>query len=93
MSASIIARSCSTISRIFPGDRCLAGDRTSQVEGASSGREVVFTRVENEANWSVPHLNPGVLSLADGKGSSDGEEESSAGVRRLRGWAASGRAW
>ena len=57
----------STISKIFPGDRCIAGDRTSNVEGSLAGREMVFTRAEQEANWQVPHLNPGVLSLDDGK--------------------------
>jgi len=60
----------SAISRILPGNMCIAGDRSSQVEGSStSGRETVFTRVEAEANWQVPHLNPGVLSLADAKSS------------------------
>jgi len=59
----------SNISRILPGNMCIAGDRTSQVEGSSTGRELVFSRVEQEANWQVPHLNPGVLSLADAKSS------------------------
>ena len=59
----------STISKILPSDHCLAGDRTSKIEGATSGRELVFSRVEQEANWQVPHLNPGVLSLADAKSS------------------------
>merc|ERR1712216_303056 len=27
----------------------------------------VFNRVEQEANWQLPHLNPGILSLADFK--------------------------
>lgn len=59
----------SVISRILPGQMCIAGDRTSKVEGSSVGREMVFSRVEQEANWQVPHLNPGVLSLADAKSS------------------------
>jgi len=59
----------SSISKIWPGYMCEAGDRTSKVEGSSSGRELVFTRVEQEANWQVPHLNPGVLSLTDAKSS------------------------
>jgi len=59
----------SSISKIWPGYMCEAGDRTSKVEGSSSGRELVYTRVEQEANWQVPHLNPGVLSLADAKSS------------------------
>lgn len=57
----------SRISKIWPGDRCLAGDRTSNIEGSQTGREIIFTRVEQEANWQVPHLNPGVLSLDDAK--------------------------
>uniref|UniRef100_A0A7S2N5N0 Peptidyl-prolyl cis-trans isomerase n=1 Tax=Haptolina brevifila TaxID=156173 RepID=A0A7S2N5N0_9EUKA len=59
----------SAISKIMPGYMCEAGDRSSKVEGASSGRELVFSRVEQEANWQVPHLNPGVLSLTDSKSS------------------------
>ena len=59
----------SAISKIIPGYMCEAGDRTSKVEGSSTGRELVFSRVEQEANWQVPHLNPGVLSLADSKSS------------------------
>lgn len=60
----------SSISKILPGYKCEAGDRSSRVEGAStSGKELVFTRVEHEANWQVPHLNPGVLSLCDFKSS------------------------
>jgi len=59
----------SSISKIFPGEKCLAGDRESRVEGAVSGRDQVFSRVEQEANWQVPHLNPGVLSLYDFKSS------------------------
>ena len=59
----------SVISKIWPGDKCHAGDRTSNVEGSSTGRETVFSRVDQEANWSVPHLNPGILSLADSKSS------------------------
>ena len=59
----------STISKIFPGYMCEAGDRTSKIEGSLTGREVVFNRVDQEANWQVPHLNPGVLSLADAKSS------------------------
>ena len=59
----------STFSRIVPGDMCVGGDRTSNVEGSTTGRELVFTRAEAEANWQVPHLNPGVLSLADAKSS------------------------
>ena len=43
----------STISRILPGNMCVAGDRTSNIEGASSGRELVFSRVDQEANWQV----------------------------------------
>ena len=60
----------SSISKIWPGYMCEAGDRTSKVEGSvSAGKELVFSRVEQEANWQVPHLNPGVLSLADAKSS------------------------
>ena len=59
----------SMISQIFPGEKCLAGNRESRVEGAMSGRDTVFSRVEQEANWQVPHLNPGVLSLYDYKSS------------------------
>jgi len=59
----------SAVSKIMPGYMCEAGDRSSKVEGATSGRELVFSRVEQEANWQVPHLNPGVLSLADSKSS------------------------
>jgi len=60
----------SSFSKILPGDYCEAGDRTSRIEGeGSDGRDVCFTRVDQEANWSVPHLNPGVLSLVDGKSS------------------------
>ena len=60
----------SSFSKILPGFYCEAGDRTSRVEGeGSDGRETIYTRVDQEANWSLPHLNPGVLSLADGKGS------------------------
>ena len=59
----------STISQIFPGEKCLAGDRETNIEGQSSGRDQVFSRVEQEANWQVPHLNPGVLSLYDFKSS------------------------
>ena len=57
----------STISKIFPGHKCEAGDRTSKVEGSFVGRELIFSRAAQEANLEVPHLNPGVLSLADGK--------------------------
>mmetsp|Transcript_28109 Transcript_28109/g.76000 ORF Transcript_28109/g.76000 Transcript_28109/m.76000 type:complete len:266 (-) Transcript_28109:388-1185(-) len=57
----------SAISTIFPGEKCVAGDRESRIEGAVSGRDQVFSRVEQEANWQVPHLNPGVLSLYDFK--------------------------
>jgi cyclophilin family peptidyl-prolyl cis-trans isomerase len=59
----------SSISKIWPGFKCEAGDRTSKVEGSSSGQELVFSRVDQEANWQVPHLNPGVLSLTDAKSS------------------------
>jgi peptidylprolyl isomerase len=57
----------SMFSKILPGFMCHGGDRTSKVEGSSSGRELVFTRVDQEANWQVLHLNPGVLSLTDAK--------------------------
>ena len=58
----------SNVTTILPGDYAIAGDRTSFQEGAASlGSQVVFSRVEQEANWQVPHLNPGVLSLADAK--------------------------
>ena len=59
----------STFAKIYPGFYCEGGDRSSQREGAStsSGREAVFNRVEQEANWQLPHLNPGILSLADFK--------------------------
>ena len=59
----------SAISKILPGNMCIAGDRTTKVEGSSSssGKEVVFMSAAQEANWQVPHLNPGVLSLADAK--------------------------
>uniref|UniRef100_A0A7S3BP91 PPIase cyclophilin-type domain-containing protein n=2 Tax=Haptolina ericina TaxID=156174 RepID=A0A7S3BP91_9EUKA len=60
----------STINEIFPGDKCIAGDRETKIEGAAySGKDAVFSRVEQEANWQVPHLNPGVLSLSDFKSS------------------------
>ena len=61
----------SIISKIYPGFHCIAGERESRVEGASSSRsrEAVFSRVESEANWQLPHLNPGILSLADAKSS------------------------
>jgi len=60
----------SSFSRIVPGFMCEAGDRQSKAEGALNlGRENVFQRVESEANWRVPHLNPGVLSLTDAKSS------------------------
>jgi len=60
----------SVFSKILPGDYCEAGDRTSRVEGeGSGGREHCSTRVDQEAKWSLPHLNPGVLSLVDGKSS------------------------
>ena len=55
----------SSISKILPGYKCEAGDRSSRVEGAStSGKELVFTRVEHEANWQVPHLNPACSHFA-----------------------------
>ena len=58
----------SQISKLFPGFYCVAGDRQSRIEGiASHSREAVFARVEQEANWQLPHLNPGVLSLADAR--------------------------
>ncbi len=57
----------SVFSKIMPGSLCEAGDRTSKVEGSMVGKETVYARVEQEAQWSVPHLNPGVLSLADNK--------------------------
>jgi cyclophilin family peptidyl-prolyl cis-trans isomerase len=58
----------STFSKIFSNFMCEAGDRQSQAEGALTlGREQVFSRVEQEANWRVPHLNPGILSLTDAK--------------------------
>ena len=42
----------STISKIVPGNMCVAGDRTSKVEGAvGAGRELVYSRVDQEANW------------------------------------------
>jgi len=60
----------SSISKIFPGYMCQSGDRTTKVEGGvSTGKELVYTRVDQEANWQVPHLNPGVLSLTDSKSS------------------------
>lgn len=39
----------------FPpqGGKCIAGDRESRIEGAISGRDQVFSRVEQEANWQV----------------------------------------
>jgi len=60
----------SSFSKILPGFMCEGGDRQSKAEGAISiGRENVFSRVEQEANWRVPHLNPGILSLTDAKSS------------------------
>uniref|UniRef100_A0A7S0Q182 Peptidyl-prolyl cis-trans isomerase n=1 Tax=Coccolithus braarudii TaxID=221442 RepID=A0A7S0Q182_9EUKA len=56
----------SQVSKIFPGYHMVAGDRDLRMEGVSAHtRENVYSRVEQEANWSVPHLNPGVLSLRD----------------------------
>jgi len=56
----------SQVSKIYPGFHCVAGDRDQRMEGVSSHqRENVYSRVEQEANWSLPHLNPGVLSLQD----------------------------
>lgn len=58
----------SQMSKIYPGFYCIAGDRDVRMEGVSGGsqaRENAYTRVQNEANWQLPHLNPGVLSLAD----------------------------
>lgn len=47
----------SAISKVFPGYMCEAGDRTSKVEGGSStGKEAVFSRVEQEANWQARFL-------------------------------------
>lgn len=43
----------STISEVFPGFKCQAGDRESRVEGAASGRDAVYSRVEAEANWQA----------------------------------------
>ena len=49
---------------------CEAGDRQRNAEGSLNiGKEQVFSRVEQEANWRVPHLNPGILSLVDAKSS------------------------
>ena len=46
----------STINEIFPGDKCIAGDRETKIEGAAySGKDAVFSRVEQEANWQVTH--------------------------------------
>lgn len=60
----------SRFSKIFPGFMIQAGDRETREEGVSDyGRESVFQRVEQEANWNLPHLNPGILSLADSKSS------------------------
>jgi cyclophilin family peptidyl-prolyl cis-trans isomerase len=56
----------SQVSKIYPGFHLVAGDRDLRMEGVSSHtRENVYSRVEQEANWSLPHLNPGVLSLRD----------------------------
>jgi len=55
------------MSKIFPGFLCVAGDRDTRMEGTSSRIEQVYARAEGEANFQLPHLNPGVLSLADGR--------------------------
>ena len=56
----------SQVSKIYPGFHCIAGDRDQRMEGAASRqREHVYSRVEQEANWQLPHLNPGILSLRD----------------------------
>ena len=56
--------------KIFTGFMCEAGDRQRNAEGSLNiGKEQVFSRVEQEANWRVPHLNPGILSLVDAKSS------------------------
>jgi len=57
----------SYVSKIFPGFYFLAGDRDNRMEGGSRAVDNVYTRVESEANFQLPHLNPGVLSLADGR--------------------------
>lgn len=42
------------ISKIMPGDYCIAGDRDTRMEGASSSsRDHLYQRVESEANWYV----------------------------------------
>ena len=51
----------STITEIFPGDKCIAGDRETKVEGAAyTGRDAVYSRVEQEANWQVL---PGIVAI------------------------------
>jgi len=39
------------ISKIMPGDFCVAGDRDTRMEGVYHSRENIFGRIESEANW------------------------------------------
>ena len=57
----------SVVSKVFPGFHCVLGDRDMRIEGSSSAKENIYTRADSEANWQLPHLNPGILSLADGR--------------------------
>lgn len=57
----------SVVSKVFPGFHCILGDRDMRIEGSSHAKENVYSRVETEANWQLPHLNPGILSLVDGR--------------------------
>ena len=57
----------SVVSKVFPGFHCVLGDRDMRIEGSSTAKENIYTRADSEANWQLPHLNPGILSLADGR--------------------------
>eukprot|EP00967_Tisochrysis_lutea_P135321 scaffold239969_cov26-Tisochrysis_lutea.AAC.1 len=43
----------SLVSKIMPGDYCVAGDRDTRMEGSSYSRDNTFSRYESEANWCV----------------------------------------
>ncbi len=64
----------SAVGAIYKGDYCVAGVlnvRHASEEGGSSGahprraREAAYPQASSEANWELPHLNPGILSLVD----------------------------
>jgi len=59
----------SLVSKIMPGDYMVAGDRDTRLEGSMRQDHTAFVRqsVMGEAKWQLPHLNPGILSLVDGR--------------------------